>query len=58
MKQRLYKASELAEILGLNVQTIYRKADRGEIEDFRIGNTRRFLMPGKGQNNDTEGENH
>lgn len=43
--QKLYKATELAEILGLNVQTIYRMADRGEIEDFRIGNTRRFLMP-------------
>lgn len=57
--QKLYKASELAEILGLNVQTIYRMADRGDIEDFRIGSTRRFLMPEKErQNNDTEGENH
>lgn len=49
--EKLYKATELAEILACDPQTIYRKADRGEIEDLRIGKMRRFLMPRKEQNN-------
>lgn len=49
---KLYTARELAEILNCNPQTIYRLADQGEIEDFRVGGLRRFLMPeAKGQNN-------
>lgn len=51
MKEHLYKASELAEILNCNPQTIYRMADRGEIESIKVGSLRRFLMPeGKEQN--------
>ena len=48
---KLYKAKELAEILGCNPQTIYRMADRGEIESIKIGTMRRFLMPEGEQNN-------
>ena len=48
---KLYKAKELAEILGCDPQTIYRKADRGEIKDVRVGTMRRFLMPEGEQNN-------
>ena len=44
-KQKLYKAKELAEILNCNPQTIYRMADRGEIESIKVGNLKRFLMP-------------
>lgn len=51
MKERLYKATELAEILGCNPQTIYRMADRGDIESIRVGTMRRFLMPKGEQNN-------
>ena len=45
MSNKLYKATELAEILNCNPQTIYRLADRGEIESVKVGSLRRFLMP-------------
>lgn len=45
MAEKLYKAKELAEILNCNPQTIYRMADRGEIESIKVGNLKRFLMP-------------
>lgn len=48
MSNKLYKAKELAEILNCNPQTIYRMADRGEIESVKVGSLRRFLMPEKG----------
>ncbi|MEE0899051.1 MAG: helix-turn-helix domain-containing protein [Acutalibacteraceae bacterium] len=51
---KLYKAKELAEILGCNPQTIYRMADRGEIESIKIGTMRRFLMPERERNNDIQ----
>lgn len=51
MSNKLYKAKELAEILNCNPQTIYRMADRGEIESVKVGNLRRFLMPEGEQNN-------
>ena len=44
-KPKLYKAKELAEILNCNPQTVYRMADRGEIESIKVGNLKRFLMP-------------
>ena len=43
--QKLYTANELADILSVNPRTIYRLADRGEIEDVKVGRLRRFLMP-------------
>ena len=51
MAERLYKASELAQLLNCNPQTIYRMADRGEIEFIKVGNLKRFLMPEGEQNN-------
>lgn len=49
---KLYKATELAEILNCHPQTIYRMAYRGEIESIKHGSLRRFLMPkGEEQNN-------
>lgn len=48
MSERLYTAKELAEILKCDPQTIYRMADRGEIEDVKVGKLRRFLMPDRG----------
>ena len=51
MKEKLYKATELAEILGCHPQTIYRLADKGEIESVKVGSLRRFLMPKGEQNN-------
>lgn len=52
MSNKLYKATELAEILNCNPQTIYRMADKGQIESVKVGSMRRFLMPkGEGQNN-------
>lgn len=50
--EKLYKATELAEILNCNPQTIYRMADKGQIESVKVGSLRRFLMPkGDGQDN-------
>ena len=54
MKERLYKASELATLLNCSVQTVYRKSDRGEIRSVRFGSMRRFLMPEGEQNNDIQ----
>ena len=56
MAERLFKARELAEILNCNPQTIYRMADKGQIESVKVGSMRRFLMPkGEGQNNAKSG---
>lgn len=44
-EQKLYKAQELADILQINVQTIYRLAKDGKIESYRIGRSMRFPMP-------------
>ena len=49
--ERLYKAKELAELLNCNPQTIYRMADKGQIESVKVGSMRRFLMP-KGDEQD------
>ena len=55
MSDRLYTARQLAEILQVNPQTIYRWANDGVIEDFKIGKVRRFLMPeGKDKTNGKE----
>ena len=51
MINKLYKAKELAELLNCNPQTIYRMADRGQIESVKVGSMRRFLMPKGEQNN-------
>lgn len=45
MSNRLYKASELAEILNVHVQTIYRAKDRGELSFYKVGKSVRFEMP-------------
>lgn len=45
--QQLYTASELSQILRVHPQTIYRWADRGIIESYKIGKSRRFVMPEK-----------
>lgn len=54
--EKLYKARELAELLNCNPQTIYRMADKGQIESVKVGSMRRFLMPkGAEQNNAKSG---
>lgn len=45
MRQKLYKASELAEILNVNVQTVYRAKDKGLLKFYQIGRSLRFEMP-------------
>lgn len=42
---RLYTAKELAEILGVHPQTIYRAGERGEITSYKVGKSVRFEMP-------------
>lgn len=54
---KLYKASELAEILNVHPKTIYRAAERGEIESYRIGKSVRFTMPERTKHYGTEGKN-
>lgn len=50
----LYTAKQMAAILRCHPQTIYRMADRGELESIKVGNLRRFVMPEmKGQDNET-----
>lgn len=45
MANKLYTAQELARILNVNVQTIYRAGKRGEIVSYKIGRSVRFEMP-------------
>lgn len=52
--EKLYKAKELAEILGCNPQTIYRMADKGQIESIKVGSLRRFLMPERNEQGNVE----
>lgn len=42
---KLYTAKELAEILGVHPQTIYRAGERGELATYKIGKSVRFEMP-------------
>ena len=42
---KLYKANELARILQVNPQTIYRLGARGEIKSVKVGRLVRFYMP-------------
>ena len=55
MDKTLYTARQMAAILRCHPQTIYRMADRGELESIKVGNLRRFVMPDKETNNATEG---
>ena len=41
---KLYKANELAEILQINVQTVYRCGRDGRIKTVRVGKSVRFTM--------------
>ncbi len=43
--KKLYTARELAEIMKINPRTVYRLAEQGEIESYRIGKSIRFLLP-------------
>lgn len=43
--KKLYKATELAEILGVHPQTIYRAGERGELNSYKVGKSVRFEMP-------------
>lgn len=47
MDKTLYTARQMATILQCHPQTIYRMADRGELESIKVGNLRRFVMPDK-----------
>lgn len=42
---KLYKASELAEILKVSPKTVYRLGKSGEIPTYKIGKSIRFEMP-------------
>ncbi len=45
MDNKLYTAKELAEILGVHPQTIYRAGERGDIPSYKVGKSVRFEMP-------------
>lgn len=53
---KLYTARELSEIMQVSPKTIYKAAERGEIESYRIGKSIRFVNPmeseSEEQNND------
>lgn len=58
---RLYTARELAEIMQVHPKTIYKAAERGEIECYRIGKSVRFVNPmesERNKTNDTERKNY
>lgn len=43
--KKLHRARELAEILRVSPRQIYRLAESGEIQSYRIGKSIRFEMP-------------
>ena len=43
--KKLYRAAELADILGVHPQTIYRAGERGQINSYKVGKSVRFEMP-------------
>lgn len=45
MADKLYTAKELAAILGLNPQTVYRVGQNGDIPSYKVGKSVRFEMP-------------
>ena len=45
MADKLYRARELAQLLDLNPQTVYRLAEKGIIPSYRIGGSVRFELP-------------
>ena len=49
---KLYKATELAEILKISAKTVYKLANEGKIESYRIGKSVRFPMPDKWESED------
>lgn len=51
---RLYTAKELSEILKVSPKTIYRAAERGEIESYRIGKSVRFVNPAEREEQNNE----
>lgn len=56
MSSRLYTAKQLAEILQVSAKTIYKFANEGEIESYRIGRSVRFVNPAESerkQNNES-----
>lgn len=47
MTNRLFRASELAELLQVSVKTIYKLGKAGVIPSYRIGKSIRFEFPSK-----------
>lgn len=43
---KLYKAKEMADILQLSTQTVYRMGRDGRIKTIRVGRAVRLVMPG------------
>ena len=50
---KLYTAKELSEILKVHPKTIYKAAERGEIESYRVGKSIRFVNPTESERNKT-----
>lgn len=46
-EQKLFTANELAQILQVHPQTIYRAGQRGDIPSYKVGKSVRFEMPDK-----------
>ena len=45
MANKLFKATELAKLLDLNPQTIYRLGEKKIIPTYRVGGSVRFELP-------------
>ena len=47
MSGKLYTAREMAEMLQVSQDTVYRYGVSGKLETLRIGGSVRFVLPGK-----------
>lgn len=54
MGTQLYTAKEMASILKVSPKTIYKAAERGDIESYRIGRSIRFVLPTESEETNNE----
>ena len=51
---KLYTATELADILGLHVKTVYKYGRQGKLEHVKVGKSVRFFLPQKERKDDKQ----
>lgn len=51
---KLYTAKEVAEMMQIHIQTVYRLGRERKLKTLKVGRSVRFLMPGKDDTQDVK----